>query len=77
MTHGITCFFRQSDTALDEIGYNLLSTHCKAEQLWNVFAEAGKKTLVWHWPGTFTPGRQVQIAPIFMLLMAPVQAAST
>ena len=55
MTHGITCFFRQSDTALDEIGYNLLSTYCKAEQLWNVFAEAGKKTLVWHWPGSAWP----------------------
>lgn len=55
MTHGITCFFRQSDTHLDECGYNLLSTNCKAEQLWNVFAEAGKKTLVWHWPGSAWP----------------------
>ena len=28
---------------------------CKAEQLWNVTAEAGKKTLVWHWPGSSWP----------------------
>ena len=54
-THGITCFYRQSDTDLDVIEYNLDSTKCKAEQLWNVFAEAGKKTLVWHWPGSSWP----------------------
>ena len=23
--------------------------------LWNVFAEAGKQTLVWHWPGSSWP----------------------
>lgn len=52
--HGITGFFRNGD----EIGtqrYNLDSRLCKAEQLWNVFAEAGKKTLVWHWPGSAWP----------------------
>ncbi|MEE0510311.1 MAG: alkaline phosphatase family protein [Peptococcaceae bacterium] len=54
-THGITCFYRQSDTDLDVIEYNMDSTKCKAEQLWNVFAEAGKKTLVWHWPGSSWP----------------------
>ena len=54
-THGITCFFRYSEHALDEIAYNFDSRLCKAEQLWNVFAEAGKKTLVWHWPGSSWP----------------------
>lgn len=35
--------------------YNLDSRRCKAEQLWNVTAEAGKKTLVWHRPGSSWP----------------------
>ena len=54
-THGITCFWRQSKDSLDEIVYAFDSIGCKAEQLWNVFAEAGKKTLVWHWPGASWP----------------------
>lgn len=53
--HGITAFYRQSKTDLDVIEYNLDSRLCKAEQLWNVFVEAGKKTLVWHWPGSSWP----------------------
>lgn len=55
MTHGITCFFAHCDKGLDYIEYALNSDRCKAEQLWNVFAEAGKKTLVWHWPGSSWP----------------------
>ena len=53
--HGITGFFRQSKKALDIIEYNIDSRLCQAELLWNVFAEAGKKTLVWHWPGSSWP----------------------
>lgn len=53
--HGITGFNRATDKGLDTIGYNIHSSFCKAEQLWNVFAEAGKKTLVWHWPGSSWP----------------------
>ncbi len=52
--HGITGFYRKSDT-LDMIEYNLDSRLCKAELLWNCFAEAGKKTLVFHWPGSAWP----------------------
>ena len=52
--HGITGFFRKGND-LDEIAYNIDSRLCKAEQLWNVTAEAGKKTLVWHWPGSAWP----------------------
>lgn len=55
MTHGITGFFRHSKTDLEVVEYNLDSRNCTAEQLWNVFAEAGKKTLVWHWPGSAWP----------------------
>lgn len=55
VTHGITAFMRQSRTELDASEYNLDSRNCKAEPLWNVFAEAGKKTLIWHWPGSSWP----------------------
>jgi len=54
-THGITCYWRQSPDSLDAVVYNMDSRHCEAEQLWNVTAEAGLKTLVWHWPGSAWP----------------------
>ncbi len=54
VTHGITCFSR-CGADIDKMEYNLDSRNCKAEQLWNVMAEAGKKTLVWHWPGSSWP----------------------
>ena len=52
--HGITGFFR-CGSDIDLMDYNLDSRLCKAELLWNVFAEAGKKTLVFHWPGSSWP----------------------
>ena len=55
-THGITCFWNQDHEHLDTMVYALDSRMCKAEQLWNIFAlEEGKKTLVWHWPGSSWP----------------------
>lgn len=54
-SHGITAFFRQDKENLATTCYNLDSRLCKAEPLWNVFCEAGKKTLVWHWPGSSWP----------------------
>lgn len=54
-THGITDFFLQDGNNLDSIAYGLDSRLCKAEQMWNVLAESGKKTLVWHWPGSSWP----------------------
>ena len=53
--HGITGFSRNIPGKISRVGYNMDSRNCKAEQLWNVFAEAGKKTLVWHWPGSAWP----------------------
>lgn len=44
MTHGITDFWRQDPECLDTLNYAIDSRLCKAEQLWNVTAEAGKKT---------------------------------
>lgn len=55
MTHGITDFWRQDPEHLDTLNYAIDSRLCKAEQLWNVTAEAGKKTFVLHWPGSSWP----------------------
>lgn len=54
-THGITCYWRQSPDSLDAVVYNMDSRNCKAEQIWNTATEAGRKTLVWHWPGSSWP----------------------
>ena len=50
--HGITGFYRQHPDDLAGITYALDSRDCHAEQLWNCTAEAGLKTLVFHWPGS-------------------------
>ena len=55
MTHGITEFYLQSPEKQEYMLYGLDSRNCKAEQVWNCFAESGKKTLVWHWPGSSWP----------------------
>ena len=54
-THGITDFWNQDLEYLDTMVYAFDSRKCQAEQLWNVFAEAEKQTLVWHWPGSSWP----------------------
>lgn len=54
-THGITCFWNQDMKHLDRLTYALDSRKCKAEAMWNVTAEAGIPTLVWHWPGSSWP----------------------
>ena len=53
--HGITGFYRQHPEDLSGVCYALDSRDCKAEQIWNVTAEAGVKTLVFHWPGSSWP----------------------
>ena len=53
--HGITGFYRQHPDDLEAVTYALDSRDCKAEQVWNCTAEAGKKTLVMHWPGSSWP----------------------
>lgn len=52
--HGITGYDRMGDD-IDSLSYNFDSKKCHAEQIWNVTAEAGLKTLVWHWPGSSWP----------------------
>lgn len=54
-THGITDFWNQDLEHLDTMVYSFDSRKCQAEQLWNVFAQAEKPTLVWHWPGSSWP----------------------
>ena len=54
-THGIISFFNPHPEKIATSFYALDSRLCQAEPLWNVAAEAGKKTLVWHWPGSSWP----------------------
>jgi len=54
-THGITCYWNQDLVDLSKFVYTLDSRQCLAEQIWNCTAEAGKKTLVWTWPGSSWP----------------------
>jgi predicted AlkP superfamily phosphohydrolase/phosphomutase len=53
--HGITGYYRHNPEDKSILEYNFASTGCHAEQMWNVTAEAGLKTLVWHWPGSSWP----------------------
>jgi len=53
--HGITDFTLQSEKGPEYTCYGFDSRRCRAEQLWNVFAENGMKTLVFHWPGSSWP----------------------
>ncbi len=56
MTHGISGFFTtKHDVGLEYFCYNLSTENLKAEQLWDVTAEAGIKTLVFDWPGASWP----------------------
>lgn len=52
--HGVTDFFKRGENIGDAV-YNFDSRNCEAEQYWNITAEAGLKTLVWHWPGSSWP----------------------
>ena len=55
LVHGVTGYSRRVKDQLGVSGYGFDSRLCQAEQMWNVFAEAGKKTLVIHWPGSSWP----------------------
>ncbi|MBR5318304.1 MAG: alkaline phosphatase family protein [Peptococcaceae bacterium] len=55
MTHSIVDYAIPIPGEPDMRMEAFLSPFCKAEQLWNVTAEAGKKTLVFHWPGGAWP----------------------
>ena len=55
MTHGIVDYNIGIPGEPDMSQEAFFSNFCKAEQLWNVTAEAGKKTLVFHWPGGAWP----------------------
>lgn len=55
MTHGVEDFFISKEGELDICFSGFYSTNNHAEPLWNITAAAGKKTLVWHWPGGSWP----------------------
>ena len=52
--HGVTGYFRQG-SGIDKIVGNFDSRNCKAEPVWNILAENGIKTAVFHWPGNAWP----------------------
>ncbi len=52
--HGITGYNRQGSD-IDKIVGNFDSRNCKAEPIWNILAESGIKTAVFHWPGNAWP----------------------
>jgi len=54
-THGITQFSRTVQGKITQQGYNLDSRIVTAEPIWNCLVEAGRKTLVFHWPGGAWP----------------------
>ena len=54
-THGITDFWVQDPDDMEKFIFALNSELCKSELLWNVTAESGLKTLIWHWPGSSWP----------------------
>ena len=54
-THGITCYWNQHPTDIGRLVYAFDSGECQAEQVWNCIVEAGKKVLVWTWPGASWP----------------------
>lgn len=54
-THGIMAFNNPHPTKIDYQLYSLDSRMCKAEQMWDVLVDAGKKVAVWHWPGSSWP----------------------
>lgn len=55
MTHGIEDFNIGMKGELDINFAGIYSKNVHAEPLWNITAEAGKKTLVCHWPGGAWP----------------------
>lgn len=55
MTHGITCYWNTNGQEIGELLSNFDSAQLKAEQIWEVTARAGKKTLVWTWPCSWPP----------------------
>ena len=55
MTHGVEDFNIGMKGELDINFAGIYSKYVHAEPLWNITADAGKKTLVWHWPGGAWP----------------------
>ena len=54
-THGITGFWNVDSEDHSKLVYGLDSTTCRAEQSWNGIAEAGYRTMIFHWPGSSWP----------------------
>ena len=55
-THGITCFWNHtSGRSLDDLDLGWNSKQCHAEFIWDSYAKAGKKSIVFNYPTSFPP----------------------
>ncbi|CEP68293.1 Type I phosphodiesterase/nucleotide pyrophosphatase/phosphate transferase [Moorella glycerini] len=55
-THGITCFWNHTlGNPLDQMDYGFNSQLCKAEFIWDAYARAGKKCIVFYYPTAWPP----------------------
>ncbi len=55
-THGITCFWNHtSGRDLDDLDLGWNSKQCNAEFIWDSYAKAGKKSIVFNYPTAFPP----------------------
>jgi len=55
-THGITCFWNHTPgNPLDVLDYGWDSGLSKAEFIWNAFARAGKKSIIFNYPTAWPP----------------------
>lgn len=56
ITHGITCFWNHTPgNPLDVLDYGWDSSLCKAEFVWEAFARAGKKSILFNYPTSWPP----------------------
>ena len=55
-THGITCFWNHTiGKNFDELDMGWNSQQCEAEFIWDAYAKAGKKTILFNYPTSFPP----------------------
>ncbi len=55
-THGITCFWNHTiGKSFDELDMGWNSQQCEAEFIWDAYAKAGKKSILFNYPTSFPP----------------------
>ncbi len=61
-THGITCFWNHTlGNPLEQLDYGFSSDQCKSEFIWDAYAQAGKKSIVFNYPTSWPPTSQENV----------------